>query len=62
MFVYIVILIHMGGYKVHAPNVVFTTEKHCEVYREMDYQRLYNTAHDPYAEIVSMCIKLQEKA
>tara|TARA_B100000768_G_scaffold155091_1_gene152026 strand:- start:6748 stop:6936 length:189 start_codon:yes stop_codon:yes gene_type:complete len=61
MFVYIVILIHMGGYKVHAPNAVFTTEKHCLVYKEMDYKRLYYTAPDPYAEIVSLCIKLPEK-
>jgi len=62
MFVYIVILIHLGGYKVHAPNIVFSGEKHCLIYKKLDKQRLMNLAPDPKAEVISMCIKLPEKA
>jgi len=58
MFVYLVILIHLGGYKVHAPNVVFTTEAHCLTYKQWDRKRLKTSAPDPAAEVVSLCIKL----
>jgi len=61
MFIYIVILVHLGGYKVHAPNMVFKTERQCFIYKKLDTDRLVNSAPTPNSEVISMCIKLPEK-
>jgi len=58
MFIYVVILVYLGAYKVHAPNIVFTTNAFCQTYKQADLDRLKTTAPSPSHQVISMCIGL----
>jgi len=62
MWVYVVVLIELGLYNVHAPNVVFRHKSACEQWQEFDKKRLEATAPSPDHRMLSMCVMLPQEA
>jgi len=62
MWIYVVVLIELGLYKVHAPNVVFQDRPSCIEWLKFDGYRLRSTAPSPDHKMVSICVKIPEEA
>lgn len=62
MWIYVVVLMQLGTYKVHAPNVVFIDQQSCEEYQEFDRYRLLSTAPSSEHKMWSMCTQIPREA
>jgi len=62
MWIYVVVLIQLGQYRVHAPNIVFKLQDQCVSGKKLDTGRLESTAPSPDHKVISMCVQLPQEA